>query len=120
MKVAFPTPAELATRKRVITRRTGTIVAFYTTNSFFEYEKERLLASARYLGLKIICIAVDDSGSWVRNAGKKSGVLLQQRKILRGPLLYVDVDTVLHRDPWSELLPIRNDISVYYEKSGIF
>lgn len=118
MAVAFPTLAELASRRRVDTGPAGTIVAFYTTNSFYEQEKERLLTSVRYLGLKIICIAVEDTGSWVRNAGLKPGVLLEQRKTVRGPLLYVDVDAVFHRDPWPELLSIRSDIAVYYEKSG--
>ncbi len=118
MAVAFPTPAELAARKRADTGPVGTVVAFYTTNSFYEHEKERLLASARHLGLKIISVAVENTGSWVRNAGLKPSVLLQQRKAVRGPLLYVDVDAVFHRNPWPELLPIQSDIAVYYEKSG--
>lgn len=118
MAIAFPTLAELAASKRTSNVPTGTIVAFYTTNSFYEHEKDRLLASARCLGLKIITVAVENTGSWVRNAGLKPNVLVQQRKMVRGPLLYVDVDAVLHRDPWPALLSIRSDIAAYYEKSG--
>ena len=63
-------------------------------------------------------VAVEDTGSWVRNAGLKPGILLQQRMLLRGPLLYVDVDAVFHRDPWPELASIQSDLGVYYEQSG--
>lgn len=118
MAIAFPTLEELATRKHASIGPTGAVIAFYTTNSFYEHEKDRLLASARYLGLKIISVAVENKGSWVRNAGLKPSVLVQQRKLVRGPLLYVDVDAVFHRDPWPALQSIESDIAVYYEKSG--
>jgi hypothetical protein len=118
MAIAYPTFEELAARKRSQIEDDGMVVVFYTTDSIYEKEKERLLRSAGHLGLNVTAIAVADTGSWVRNAGLKPGVLLQQRKLLRGPLLYVDVDAVFHRDPWPELTSINSDFGVYYEASG--
>lgn len=115
---AFPSLEELAARKRSHTGQAGTVVAFYTKNSLYEQEKDRLLKSARYLGLDVDAVGVESAGSWVRNAGLKPGVLVERRKALRGPLLYVDVDAVFHRDPWPELLPIGSDIATYYEANG--
>ncbi|MCV9910250.1 glycosyltransferase family 77 protein [Brucella sp. HL-2] len=118
MAIAFPNSQELAARKRTQTGQDGTIVAFYTKNSLYEHEKERLLSSARHLGLEVVVVPVENTGSWVRNAGLKPGVLVDLRQKVRGPLLYVDVDAVFHRDPWPELIPIQSDIAVYYEASG--
>lgn len=118
MAVAFPSCEELAARKRTKTVQDGTIVAFYTKGSFYEQEKERLLSSARHLGLELVVVPVENAGSWVRNAGLKPGVLVNLRRTVRGRLLYVDVDAVFHRDPWPALLPIQSDIAVYHEASG--
>ncbi|MBN9044529.1 MAG: nucleotide-diphospho-sugar transferase [Rhizobiales bacterium] len=115
MAITFPSVRELAARRRADGGATGTIVAFYTKNSFYETEKDRLVKSARHLGLDVQATAVESAGSWVRNAGLKPGVLLELRRTLRGPLLYVDVDAVFHHDPWPELLKMDADIAAYYE-----
>lgn len=74
--------------------------------------------SAERLGLSVQATALPNAGSWVRNAGLKPGFLMQERAQLRGPLLYVDVDAVFHRNPWPELRKLDCDIAVYYEANG--
>jgi hypothetical protein len=118
MVIDFPNSEDLIARRRTSQERNGTIIAFYTKDTIYEREKERLLTSALHLGLEATAVGVENAGSWVRNAGLKPGVLVEQRKALRGPLLYVDVDAVFHRDPWPELLSIQSDIAVYYEMTG--
>lgn len=97
---------------------TGMTVAFYTRNSLYETEKHRLLRSAERLGLPVDAEAIDSAGSWVRNASMKPGVLVAMRKKHIGPLLYVDVDAVFHRDPWPALAKLDCDIGAYVEPDG--
>lgn len=97
---------------------TGMAVAFYTRDSIYETEKNRLLCSAERLGLPVDAQAIDSAGSWVRNASMKPGVLVAMRKKHVGPLLYVDVDAVFHRDPWPALARLDCDIAAYFEPDG--
>ncbi|MBB3569435.1 putative nucleotide-diphospho-sugar transferase [Rhizobium sp. BK491] len=113
--VPFPAKRDLAERTSKATNADGPIVAFFTEGSFYEQEKERMAHSAERIGLKVSATAVPSAGSWVLNAGLKPGFLLQERARLRGPLLYVDVDAVFHRNPWPELRKLECDIAVYYE-----
>lgn len=122
MTIDFPTTDELSKRQRESSDKDsisdGLIVAFYTENTLYELEKDRLLRSAERLQLRILAKATATTGSWVRNAGLKPGFLLDQRKLQRGPLLYVDVDAVFHRNPWPQLQSMDCDIAVYYEANG--
>lgn len=113
--VPFPTERDLAERKTKTTVADGPVVAFFTEGSFYQQEKERMSRSAERIGLKVEATALPSAGSWVLNAGLKPGFLLQERARLRGPLLYVDVDAVFHRNPWPELRKLDCDIAVYYE-----
>jgi len=113
--VPFPAKRDLAERTSQATAADGPIVAFFTEGSFYEQEKERMAHSAERIGLKVYATAVPSAGSWVLNAGLKPGFLLRERARLRGPLLYVDVDAVFHRNPWPELRKLECDIAVYYE-----
>ena len=97
---------------------TGMTVAFFTQDSIYEAEKNRLLRSAERLGLPVDAQAIDSTGSWVRNASKKPGVLVAMRKKHVGPMLYVDVDAVFHRDPWPALAGMDCDIGAYFEPDG--
>ncbi|MGG6894355.1 putative nucleotide-diphospho-sugar transferase [Rhizobium sp. BR 315] len=116
--VPFPAAQELAERKSKATAADGPVVAFFTEGSFYEQESKRMSRSAERLGLKVHATALPSAGSWVLNAGLKPGFLLQERAKLRGPLLYVDVDAVFHRNPWPELRKLDCDIAVYYEADG--
>ena len=61
MAITFPSVRELAARRRADGGATGTIVAFYTKNSFYETEKDRLVKSARHLGLDVQATAVESA-----------------------------------------------------------
>lgn len=74
--------------------------------------------TASRLGLAVETTAVDGAGSWVRNAALKPSFLLNARKSQRGPLLYVDVDAVFHKDPWPVLAEIDAHLGVFYSQEG--
>jgi hypothetical protein len=95
-------------------------VAFYTKNSLYEFEARRMVSSARRLGLSVETTAFDSAGSWVRNASLKAAFLLEARQQHRGPLLYVDVDAVFHRNPWPQLSQYECDIALYRENGRCF
>lgn len=97
---------------------TGTVVAFFTRDSIYEREKNRMLRSAQRLGLAVHAEPIESAGSWVRNASMKPSVLVAMREKHLGPLLYVDVDAVFHRDPWPALAALDCDIAAYYEPEG--
>ncbi len=109
--VPFPSNSEIS----VSTGAGGKIVGFYTTDSIYEREAARMVASATRLGLTVETTPIESAGSWVRNAALKPTFLLDVRERIRGPLLYVDVDAVFHRDPWPALLHHECDIAVYRE-----
>ncbi len=98
---------------------TGEIVAFFSVNSFYETEAARMVASAWRLGLSVHTSPFVSTGSWVRNASLKPTFLVKQREKRRGPLLYVDVDAVFHRDPWPVLSEFDCDIAVYRERGRL-
>ena len=115
---AFPSFGELVARRSIAMQREGVIVAFYTTGGVYEIEKDRLLKSAELLGLRVDVMAVPSVGSWVRNAGLKPSILLDMRRKHRGQLLYLDVDAVLHRNPWPKLTCFSGDLAAYYAPTG--
>jgi hypothetical protein len=94
-------------------------VAFYTKDSLYELEATRMVSSARRLGLSVQTTGVDSTGSWVRNASLKAAFLLEARQQHRGPLLYVDVDAVFHRNPWPQLAQYECDIALYRENGRL-
>lgn len=77
-----------------------------------------MVASAKRLGLTVHTTAVGSAGSWVRNAALKPTFLVEARKAHRGPMLYVDVDAVFHRDPWPVLADFDCDVAVYREEGN--
>ncbi|KQR69063.1 hypothetical protein [Rhizobium sp. Leaf341] len=90
----------------------GTIVAYFTKGTRYEGEAHRMMASLSKLGLPIALSAVDDAGGWLANVRRKPHFLKARRDQLVGPLLYVDVDAVVHSDPWPYLRGYTGDIAV--------
>ncbi len=78
-----------------------------------------MVSSARRLGLSVQTTGVDSTGSWVRNASLNAAFLLEARQQHRGPLLYVDVDAVFHRNPWPQLAQYECDIALYRENGRL-
>jgi len=96
----------------------GTIVGYYTPGTHYEAEARRMEASIRRLGLKLELLAIDSAGDWLANVRRKPQILLEQRRRLRGPLLYVDADAVMHRDPWPYLRLYDGDAAIANHQTG--
>jgi hypothetical protein len=82
-------------------------------------------ASVERLGLPIEVTTVrsvsrlrSKQATWVRNCARKPSFLVDRRQALRGPLLYLDVDAVVHRDPWPLLAGFDADIGAYFPHDG--
>lgn len=102
----------------VETAKRGRIVGFYTSGTFYEQEAHRMRASAERLALDVELAAFESTGSWVGNASLKARFLREQRRKHRGPLLYVDVDSVFHTDPWPYLDTKDGDLAIYVSPAG--
>jgi hypothetical protein len=74
-----------------------TIVAFYTP----EYERvlSPFLAMAEPFGLPIATRRMNSQGKWDVNTGLKPLALQYLRAEVKGPLLYLDIDTTILRLP---------------------
>ncbi len=89
------------------------IIGYYTPG-LYAREAERLRRSLQRLGLRCELDEVVDRGDWLSNTRFKGPWLAGQRRRRRGQLLYVDVDAVVHRDPWPVLREIGGDLAVHY------
>ncbi|KQM67551.1 hypothetical protein ASE75_00975 [Sphingomonas sp. Leaf17] len=98
--------------------RCGTIVAYYTDDPVYRREARRLEASAKRLGLPIVMTEMPSGQDWLTVVRRKAAFLADQRRNLAGPLLYVDVDAILHRDPWPYLRGIGEDVGVAVLRDG--
>lgn len=116
--IIIPFPDDREIEHHPVAQATGEIVAFFTSNSFYVHEARRMIASAVRLGLEVTATAIESAGSWVRNAAMKPSFLLKERRHKRGPLLYVDVDAVFHRNPWPALASFDGDLAVHYSDNG--
>lgn len=114
----FPGFEELVMSRIGHEDRQGTVVGFYTKDSIYELEKNRLQRSLDLLNLRYDLSEIENQQSWVRNAGMKPSVLVKMREKHQGPLLYVDVDAVFHRNSWPHLLEQDCDLAVYFEPEG--
>lgn len=92
--------------------RPGTIVGFFTEGTRYEAEAKRLGASVEALGLPLHLEKIPATDDWLAAVRCKPGILRQLREKLRGPLLYVDVDAVVHADPWPYLRGYSADVAV--------
>jgi hypothetical protein len=76
------------------------VVAYYTPGfGSYEAEEELLERSADRAGVALYVSAVENGGNWYANTARKAGFIADTRGMLAGPLLYVDVDAVVHDDP---------------------
>lgn len=91
----------------------GTIVAFHTDDDFYTEEATRCRARLEQLELPHDFTSVPKNGNWVENCALKPEFLLDVRQRLRGPLLYIDVDAFVHRNPWPYLSSYDADMAAY-------
>lgn len=90
----------------------GCIVGFHTPDALYVGEAERMRRSVEALGLPIELTVIPLGAGWLSAVQSKPGFLLSERRRLRGPLLYVDVDAVIHSDPWPYLRGYDGDVAV--------
>jgi hypothetical protein len=96
----------------------GCIIGFHTPDAVYSAEAKRLRKSIEMLSLPHEISEVPACGSWVENCSMKPTWILEKRVQLRGQLLYLDVDAVLHSDPWPYLEMYDGDIAVFISKVG--
>lgn len=89
----------------------GTIIGFHTLDSLYVEEARRMKGSIDALGLPLALTAIEPR-DWLASVQCKPAFLLEERKRLRGPLLYIDVDAVVHADPWSYLRGYESDVAL--------
>ncbi len=89
----------------------GTIVGFHTADELYVEEARRMKVSIETLGLPIDLTAIEPR-DWLASVQCKPAFLLEKRKRLRGPLLYIDVDAVVHADPWPYLRGYESDVAL--------
>lgn len=92
-----------------------TVVAYHTDDELYRNEAKRMCASALRLGIKVKTTIVPSQGDWVKNTSFKSSYLLNERQLVHGPMLYVDVDAVFHRSPLAYLAQLDCDLAVHYD-----
>ncbi|MEX0409808.1 methyltransferase domain-containing protein [Aquibium sp. LZ166] len=90
----------------------GTIFCYHTDDTFYASEVARLRRSVEVLGLKLDITVVPPTQDWLSAVRLKPIVLLEARKRIRGPLLYIDSDAIVHRTPWPYLRGYCGDIAV--------
>lgn len=75
------------------------VISFYTANTPYEGEIERLRRSCGQHGLQLYVEAVASTGSWVRNCALKGPFVRRCLERFRRPLLWLDADAEVTRDP---------------------
>lgn len=108
--------ATLAKTGRAAARATaGTIIAFHTNDEVYRSEAARLKKSLDKLGLRYQFFEVEREGDWARTTLLKPKWMRSARDTISGPLLYIDVDAVVHKDPWPYLHQYTGDLAAVYD-----
>ena len=96
----------------------GTIVAFHTVDELYTAEANRLRASLDELGLQYEIRTIEKGEDWARTNLRKPSWIQSVREEIPGPLLYVDVDSYFHSDPWPHLQNIEGDMAAFIHPDG--
>lgn len=100
--------------------RRGTIVAFHTPDEVYRAEAARLKKTLDALELDYQFFEVTPEKNWVRTTLLKPSWILKARNELTGPLLYIDVDAIVHGDPWPYLSQFDADVAALVLPNGQF
>jgi hypothetical protein len=86
-----------------------TVCSFHTSK--YSAEAARLAASLERAGItEVVLSDMIDSGDWYANTAKKANYLLDMRSVIRGPLVWLDADAVVHRDFQKDFEPLECDM----------
>ena len=75
------------------------IVSYYTKKTLYQIEVQNLIASCEKWGLPIDVEGIESFGSWELNCGYKPFFLYRKLQELKKPLLWVDADAVVLKQP---------------------
>ena len=90
------------------------IVSFYTKNTLYEEEAQRLMASCDKLKLESHVVGIESFGSWELNCAYKPFFLLETLKKVQKPILWVDADGEVVRKPLKK--DLRGDVAAYVDE----
>jgi hypothetical protein len=113
-------PKSSLTKARAPKATRGTIIAFHTPDEVYTAEANRLRSSLDALGLEYKIIEVQPEQDWVRTTLLKPSWIIKARDEISGPLLYVDVDAIVHEDPWPYLSQYDSDLAAFVLPHGGF
>jgi hypothetical protein len=91
---------------------TPLIISFYTRDTIYEKEVEDLKTSCQALGVQTFIEGIRDQGSWQKNCCHKPLFILQCLERFQRPLLWVDADAILLRNP--RLACTDADVGFYF------
>ena len=74
------------------------IIGYYTKDSPYVSEAQRFAKSCLNVGMPLYLQPIDDSGDWNMNTAFKPVFILETLTRLDCPLLYIDVDAVIHEN----------------------
>jgi hypothetical protein len=74
-------------------------ICFYTENSGYEKEAQRLIRSARRMGVKMEVEKVESTGTWLGNVNMKARYTHRRLEDLKRDILWVDADGEFLRSP---------------------
>ncbi|MEM9302015.1 MAG: hypothetical protein AAGE01_07880 [Pseudomonadota bacterium] len=89
-----------------------TIFTFYN-NEAYRADAERLGRCCAHFGVPFEAVEGKELGSWVRNCNQKPRLLATVRKRVRGPIVWLDSDCVIHRPPATLLEPRSADAMLW-------
>lgn len=74
------------------------VIAYYTADMAYRAEVERLRASLNHVGMSSRILAIPRCGDWDDAVAYKPIFVRGMRNKHSGPLLYIDVDAVVHKN----------------------
>jgi hypothetical protein len=114
----FDIPTHFVTSAQ--TQLSGVIVGFHSTDAFYVECAEHLKHRLDKLGLLHSIEMLPGDGGWLEKTGRKPDFLRSIRGNRSGAILYIDVDTHVHRNPWQYLESYFDcDIAVFREYDGV-
>lgn len=88
------------------------VVSFYTPDGPYPEYAARLEASCKALGIEHLITEMTSHGSWVKNVARKGPYMLRWMQTLNHPLLWVDVDAEIVREP-TAVYDVDEDFAIY-------